>query len=200
MALHNLKITVIDGGTSSGNALGGSSSGNNSSGGGSGNSQNGGSGTSKTGGGLLSSVLNYNSTIKSWMKTNLSPATAFAVSQGASLLIQTGKEFANYYVSDIGRANGDSNYQAIVNRKVEVATEVTSVVQSTFSGMAAGSIAGPIGIAIGAVVGLASSAVSLGFKYAEKEREYQHELFEENTSQAYQLARANYSALTGRVR
>ena len=200
MALHNLKITVIDGGKAESSALGSSLSGNNSSSGGSGNSQNGGSGSSKTGGGLLSGVLNYNSTIKGWMKQNFSPATALAISQGASLLIQTGKEFVNYYVSDIGRANGDSNYQSVINRKIEKATDVTSLLQSAWMGAAAGSMAGLPGIIIGATVGLASSAISTTFKYAERNREYQHELFKENTSQSYQLARANYSALTGRVR
>lgn len=200
MALHNLKITVIDGGKAESSALSSSLSGNNSNGGGSGNSRNGGSGTSKMGGGLLSGVLNYNQTIKNWMKQKFSPATAFAVSQGLSLLVQTGKEFANYYISDIGRANGDSNYQAVINRKVEVATEVTGLIQSTWMGAASGSMAGPIGIAVGAVVGLASSAIGLSLKYGEKNKEYQHELFKENTLQSYQLARANYSALTGRVR
>ena len=59
---------------------------------------------------------------------------------------------------------------------------------------------GPVGAAVGAVAGIASSSINLGFKYAERQRTYQHEMFKENNSQAYQLARANYSALTGRVR
>ena len=94
----------------------------------------------------------------------------------------------------------DSNYQAIVNRKIEKATDVLSIGQGALSGAAAGAMAGPVGAAVGAAVGAISSGISLGFKYAEREREYQHTMFKENTSQAYQLARANYSAYTGRVR
>lgn len=194
MALHNLKITVIDGGKADSSILGGTGDDN-----GSGSSSS--SSSKKTGSNLLSKVFNYNSTIRNWTTQHFSPSTAFAIQQGASLLIQTGKEFVNYYVSDIGRANGDSNYQAIVNRKIEQVTDVTSILQGAWMGAAAGSMTGnPIGIAIGAAVGVTSSAINLGFKYATREREYQHEMFQENTSQAYQLARANYSAYTGRVR
>lgn len=113
---------------------------------------------------------------------------------------QLGKEFIDYYVSDIGRANGDSNYQAIVNRRIEKVTDALSIGQGALSGAAMGAAAGPVGAIIGAVVGVVASGASLGFKYAKREREYQHEMFKENTSQAYQLSRANYSAYTGRVR
>lgn len=119
-----------------------------------------------------------------------------------------GSEFINYYISDIGRANGDSNYQAIVNRRIEQVTDALSIGQGILSGasagVTAGGMAGPIGAAIGAVIGATigaiSSGVGLGFKYAERERTYQHEMFKERTSQAYMLARTNYSAYTGRVR
>ncbi len=69
-----------------------------------------------------------------------------------------------------------------------------------WSGAAAGSVFGHVGAALGAVVGDVSSGISLGFKYAERNREYQHEMFRNETSQAYNLARANYSVWTGRVR
>lgn len=188
MALHNLKITVIDGGRGDSGALGGSDDTN--------------TGGEKKGKekSLLTKVLNYNSTIREKVKQSTSPTTFFAVQQGVSLAVQTGREAINYFVSDIGRANGDSNYQAIVNRKIEKVTDVLSVGQGALSGAAAGAMAGPVGAAIGAVIGAISSGISLGFKYAEREREYQHTMFKENTSQAYQLARANYSAYTGRVR
>lgn len=114
--------------------------------------------------------------------------------------MQTGREAINYFVSDIGRSTGDSNYQAIVNRKIEKVTDGLSVGQGMLSGAAAGASIGPVGAVIGAAVGAISAGVSLGFKYSERERAYQHEMFKENNSQAYQLARANYSALTGRVR
>lgn len=197
MALHNLKITVIDGGKADTTALGGGSTDS-----GGGEKQPNGKDS------LLYKVLNYNTTIKSKVRQSVSPTTFFAIQSGVNLARQVGREFINYYVSDIGRANGDSNYQAIVNRKIEQVTDVLSVGQGMLSGAAAGATAGSaggiwgvaIGAVIGAVVGAASSSVGIGFKYAERERAYQHELFKENTSQAYQLARANYSAYTGRVR
>lgn len=188
MALHNLKITVIDGGKASDVGAFGV---NDNSGGSEGRQQQ------KS---ILYKVLNYNQTIRDYVKQSVSPTTFFAIQQGASLAMQTGREFINYYVSDIGRANGDSNYQSIVNRKIEIATDALSVPMGMLGGAAAGAIAGPIGAAIGAVIGAVASGINLAFKYAEREREYQHEMFKENTSQAYQLARANYSALTGRVR
>ncbi len=189
MALHNLKITVVDGGKPTAGVFGG------------GGSNNEGGGEEQRGGkSLLYKVLNYNQTVRDYVKQNTSATTFFAVQQGISLAKQVGREFVNYYVSDIGRANGDSNYQAIVNRKIEVATDVLGIGTSALAGAAMGSVAGPIGAAVGAVVGVVSQGVSLGFKYAERQRAYEHEIFQENTSQAYQLARANYTALTGRVR
>lgn len=189
MALHNLKITVVDGGKAGSGMFGGS---NDKSG------EKGAEGNEKNS--LMYKVLNYNSTIRNKVKQSTSPTTFFAIQSGVQLASQTGREFINYFVSDIGRANGDSNYQAIVNRKIEKVTDCLSIGQGMLSGAAAGAIAGPIGAVIGAAVGAISSGISLGFKYAEREREYQHTRFKENTSQAYQLARANYSAYTGRVR
>lgn len=189
MALHNLKIIVYDGGKAGDGIFSSSSDNKGASGGGSDNKKS-----------LLYKVLNYNSTIRNKVKQSTSPTTFFAVQQGVSLAVQTGREAINYFVSDIGRANGDSNYQAIVNRKIEKVTDALSVGQGALSGAAAGAMAGPVGAVIGAVVGVAASGISLGFKYAERERAYQHTMFKENTSQAYQLARANYSVYTGRVR
>lgn len=187
MALHNLKIIVYDGGKMSGGVFGSDDSDDS-------------GGKKKKDKSLLYKVLNYNSTIKGKMKQAVSPTAFFAIQQGVSLAVQTGREAINYYVSDIGRANGDNNYQAIVNRNIEKVTDVLGIGQGLLSGAAVGAAAGPVGAIIGAVFGAASSGVSLGFKYAERERSYQHEMFEQNNSQAYQLARANYSALTGRLR
>lgn len=189
MALHNLKITVVDGGRAESTmSLSG--------GGGGGNDEEGGGNKKST----LYKFLNFNQTIRDKVKQATSPTTFFAIQQGVSLAKQTGREFINYYVSDIGRRNGDSNYQAIVNRKIEKVTDALSIGQGALSGAAMGSAAGPLGALIGATIGAISSGVNLGFKYAERERAYAHEIFKENNSQAYQLARANYTALTGRVR
>lgn len=189
MALHNLTVTVVDGGKAGAGIFE------------KGNSHDvAGEKTPDGRNSLLYKALNFNSTIKKKFKQSTSPTVYFAATQAVSLIQQVGSEVVNYYVGNIGRANGDSNYQAIVGRRIEVVTDALSLGQGALGGAAAGAIAGPIGAAIGAVVGLASSAISVGFKYAERERKYQHEMFKENTSQAYQLARADYSALNGRLR
>jgi hypothetical protein len=53
---------------------------------------------------------------------------------------------------------------------------------------------------LGFLIGATASSINLGFKYAEREREYQHEMFQESTSQAHNLARANFQQVTGRMR
>ncbi len=188
MALHNLKIIVYDGGKASSGKFGGGLDDD--------KSESGGTGKKS----LLYKVLNYNSTIREKMKQTMSPTTFFAVQQGISLAVQMGREAINYYVSDIGRRNGDSNHQAIVNRRIEKVSDMLSIGQGALGGAAAGSAVGLLGAVIGFILGAASPGINLGFKYAERERAYQHEMFELSNNQAYQLARASYSALTGRVR
>lgn len=190
MALNNLKITVVDGGKTNSGMFGG------------GEEQDDPAKAApnkwkKSG---MYKMLNLNQTIKHKVQQKTSPTTFFAVQQGVGLATQTARQFANYYISDIGRRNGDSNYQAIVNRRIEQVTDALSIGQGMLGGAMAGSAAGPAGAAIGAVLGAASSGISLGFKYAERERAYAHQMFEESTSQAYNLARAGNSALTGRLR
>jgi len=188
MALHNLKIIIVDGGRA-------------------------GSYKSKNAGGEnndgekkdykntpLYKMMHAKEIIKNKVQSGMTPATVFAMDMGIRVASQLIKQTANYYISDIGRKNGDSNYQALINRQLEVVSEPLSVIGSALSGAAAGSMFGPIGAGIGAVIGTVSSSISLGFKYAERQRDYQHEMFKQNTSQVYNLSRANYSALTGRVR
>lgn len=182
MALHKLTITVIDGGKSTSQSL-----------------QDG-----KTNQSGLSKALNYNQTIKQGMSKELSPATMFATGALVNIAMQTGRQTLNYYITDIGRANGDSNYQAIVNRTLEIGTDILGIAGSTLAGAAAGSVIPGIGTAVGAVVGAtaaaASSGISLAFRQANRERTYQHTLFTEGNAQGYNLARANYKIYTGRVR
>lgn len=188
MALHNLVITVVDGGKS---AISNNSTIN---------KKKASNNEDNPRDGLLYKTLNYNQTIKNKLNDKMPPTTYFAVESAFQIAKQTTRQIANYYISDIGRSNGDSDYQAQVNRTVEVVGDVGGLLGGALSGAASGSMFGAVGAAVGAVVGLASSAISTGFKYAEKERAYQHERFKENTSQAYNLARANYSVSTGRVR
>lgn len=186
MALHNLKITVIDGGKV-------------------GEGQGWGSDLNKRAKNTakdskLYKLLNYNQTIKQSIKKAVSPTTFFALQAGVGLATQTARQVISYYVSDIGRRNGDSNYQAIINRRIEQITDPLSIGQGALSGAAAGAMFGGVGIAVGAAVGAISSGINLHFKYAERERAYAHEMFQQRNSQAYNLARSNYSVLNGRVR
>lgn len=188
MALHTLKIVVVDGGRASNYSTGSSSA------------------TTKTTHKVdkespLYKLLNAKEIIKEKMEKKITASGVYAVSTFGRLAIQTAKSFHNYRVSDIGRKHGDSNYQAMVNREYEVAGEIAGIVGGAVNGAMAGVMTGnPIGVVVGLVAGVASSAINLGFKYAEKERSYQHEMFKNNTSQAYNLARANYSISTGRLR
>lgn len=187
MALHNIKITVIDGGKAA---------------------QNWGSDLNsdttnkkkKKEKSKLYKILNLNQTIRSSVKQAVTPGNFYAVQSGVSLATQIAKQAISYYVSDIGRKSGDSNYQATVARKIEQATDIMSIVGGALSGAGSGAAFGVGGAVFGTVVGAASSAISLGYKYAERERTYAHEMFKLENSQAYNLTRANYSALTGRVR
>lgn len=188
MALHNLKIVVVDGGRN-----------------GSYKSKNAGVDTDekdnsdfeKT---LFYKVLHGKKIIRDKLKQKLSPTTLLALDMGAKVVAQTIKQTANYYISDIGRKQGDDNFQAIINRQIEVITDPLSIIGGAISGATAGSLVSPIGTAIGAVLGATSSAISLGIKYAERDRNYQYEMFQQNNGIAYNISRANFNALAGRVR
>ncbi len=188
MALNELRIVVVDGGNSQNSNYGKKAN------------NEGKKNNNENKDSQLYKMLHWSDEVKKKISKNMEPTSFYALEAGASVAIQTVKSFANYYLSDIGRANGDSNYQAQVNRTLEIVGDVSSVFGGAWGGAAAGSVLGPVGAALGAVVGAVSSGISLGFKYAERKREYQHEMFKNETSQAYNLARANYSVWTGRVR
>jgi len=188
-SLHDIKIIVYDGGRShSGNI----------------ESVDGNRGTSKKdkkSKTLLQKVLNPTATANEQLQSQLSPTTYMAVSGAISIAKQTGRTLFNYYVSDIGRANGDSNYQAQINREIEKVTDVTNILGATASGAGMGAmVGGPIGAVVGGVIGLVSSGISNVAKYAERERAYAHEMFKQNNSQANLMARAGFNVLNGRVR
>lgn len=181
MALHNLKITVVDGG---------------------------GSGRSnqifkdsESGTPASDKLNNINSKVENTVSDKVIGVTHFATHAVMSIAKGTAKQGFNYFVSDIGRRTGDSNYQSIVNRQLEVVGDVGSVIGSaTSSALVGGSILPGVGHVLGFLIGATASSINLGFKYAEREREYQHELFKESTSQAHAMARANYQQTTGRLR
>lgn len=186
MAIHNLKIVVVNGGRS--NNCKYKSSGNDT------------EDKMNNKDSPLYKLLHAKDSIKNKVQSGMSPASVMALNMGLKLTSQVVKQAANFYISDIGRKNGDSNYQAMVNRQIEVISDSLGLVGSALSGAAAGSMFGPIGAGIGLVMGAASSAISLGFRQAERQRTYQHEIFKENSSQAYNLSRTSFQGFTGRLR
>lgn len=187
MALHNLKIIVVDGGRRVATRSGDSKSSSKEE-------------REKNKNSPLYKMLNAKQTIKKKVTSGMTPSSVFALDMGIRVAGQVVKQTANYYISDIGRKNGDSNYQAIINRQIEVVSDSLGFASGTLSGAATGSMFGPVGAVAGAVIGAVGSAVSLGFKYAERERAYQHEIFKQNNNQAFNLARTSFQGFTGRLR
>jgi len=188
-SVRQLKIVVVDGGKSNGDALNDLVSSSN-------KKQSGKKATSST----LYKVLNFNETIKSKITQDKPPTAVFATAQAVNLGIQATRQYINYYVTDIGRSNGDSNHQAMVNHEIEKVTDMVGIGMATLGGAQMGSALGPIGALVGAGLGLAGSLVNLHFRQAGREREYAHEVFKDNNSQVRSLARANNSLTDGRVR
>lgn len=186
MALHNLKIIVVDGGKANEYRT-------NSSGASDAEQKN-------IKDSPLYKLINAKETITNKVTSGTSPSKAFAITMGINIASQFVKQTANFYISDIGRKNGDSNYQSIINRQLEIVSDAVGLVSGTASGAMTGSMFGPVGTAIGAVLGAVSSGISLGFKYAERERAYQHEIFKLNNNQTYNLARTSFQGFTGRLR
>ncbi|MCQ2383099.1 MAG: hypothetical protein MJ060_04740 [Clostridia bacterium] len=152
------------------------------------------------------------SKIKAWMhpvntvkekvrgKINMTPTQAVAYNMGVNVALQLAKQGFNYFITDIGRRTGDSNYQAQINRTFELVGDGLNIGTGVLSGAAIGRMAGPGGAMVGAILGGISSVASIGFRQEERKRAYQHEMFKQSNNQAYNLARANYSAWTGRAR
>ncbi|MDR3021843.1 MAG: hypothetical protein LBU60_04130 [Clostridiales bacterium] len=149
----------------------------------------------------LAKVLNWNQNLRNKMSKTFSPTTMMAVGYGVDLAKQVASSAISYYVSDIGRRTGDSNYQAMVNRRIEQSMDIASYFTSALGGAAAGAmVGGPFGAVIGATAGLATTAISQGYKYAERERSYRHEMFQQNNSQNYNLMRYGNQLTNGRLR
>ena len=131
----------------------------------------------------------------------MSPSAALATTMAVNLGVSFLKQSLNYLTSNIGRSTGDSNYQAQIGRQLELVNDTVSVGGSMLSGLAAGAAIGGLpGAAVGAILSGVSSGINIGFRQMERERTYQYEMFKQGNNQAYNLARANYSATNGRLR
>lgn len=189
MALHNLKIIVVDGGRSGGYKSENASV-----------DEKHGTSFGKYKSSPLYQLLNAKETINKKVQSGISASSAFAINTGLKIGSQILSQTANYFISDIGRRNGDSSLQENINRQLEIVSDVAGSMGSALSGAATGSMFGPLGAALGAVAGIASSAISIGFRQAERERAFNAKAFQENNSVEYRRARASISLTTGRLR
>ena len=119
---------------------------------------------------------------------------------GLRVLRQFGTAGMSFYVGGLGNKYGDQAYQEQVERQMEIFNDVSGFLGSTAMGALSGVQGGPWGIAIGALAGAASSAISIGEKYATRERDFNYKIFKENNAIEYQRARASISLTTGRLR
>lgn len=111
-----------------------------------------------------------------------------------------GRLSLNYYTSGIAYRTGDAALQEQAQRTMEIAEEGVGLLASVGIGATYGIRGGIAGAAIGAVLAFATTAVSLGVKYAGRRRDYNEKVFRENNAIAYKRARANLSLTTGRLR
>ena len=114
--------------------------------------------------------------------------------------IMIGRLALNYYAGGVGYRNGDAAQQEAVQRNFEVIEEGAGLIASVGIGVTYGVRGGPVGMLIGGALALATTAISLGVKYAGKEREYNVKIFKEENAIEYKRARANLSLTTGRLR
>lgn len=108
--------------------------------------------------------------------------------------------FFNYALSGVGDKTGDQAFQDHCQRQWELVGDATNVASSIAMGALYGSWGGPIGAVLGATMNGLSTAVSIGVKYANRQRDFSVKLFKEETAIEYQRARANINLTTGRLR
>ena len=137
-------------------------------------------------------------------KTSISNKTKrFAIVNAAHTFALT-KQFANatinYYVGGLGLKYGDEAYQEQVERNVEILQDVSGFATSTIMGATYGAAGGPLGIVLGGLFGAASNAISTGYKYLTRQRDFSYKVFKENNSIEYRRARASINLTTGRLR
>ena len=119
---------------------------------------------------------------------------------GLAFLKQVTDLGLEYTVAGLGNKFGDQSYQENVQRRVEIVKDVTGVASSVGMGALYGSWGGPLGAVLGATFAAASTATSIGVKYAGREREFNYKVFKETNAIEYQRARASINMTTGRLR
>lgn len=109
-------------------------------------------------------------------------------------------QYFTFEMGGIGMRSGDQALQENASRQLEIFKDTTGLASSVVMGAVYGSWGGPIGTIIGAGLGAAATGVSLLFKYADREREFNFKRFKEDNAIEYKRARANINLTTGRLR
>lgn len=129
---------------------------------------------------------------KAWWRTQVTHGLAVA-KQGLT-------QWYRYELAGIGYKQGDASLQAQINRTVEQIEDVTNVATSVAMGATYGASGGPLGMALGAAMMGVQTGLSIHYKYATRERDYQMKVFKENSAIEYKRARAQINLTTGRLR
>jgi hypothetical protein len=110
-------------------------------------------------------------------------------------------QISNSAIGQLSNVTGDTNYQAVVQRNFETATDVLNGVTNTALATASGFM---IGGPLGAAFALASTSIQQGMSYAYKyeNRNIQNSIssWKENQSVNYNKARAGVDLTDGRTR
>lgn len=134
-------------------------------------------------------------------KLEQSKANAAIVAYGVNMAINAGKTVADYYISDIGRRNGDSNYQKEIDRVTNNASRVMNVIMGVGSSTAAGfAVGGVPGALIMGAISAVGQGISYGFEIKRQNREYAHEMFKDNQRIEVLKQRASLADYNGRIR
>ena len=83
---------------------------------------------------------------------------------------------------------------------MEIFEDFSSIATSIAGGAMMGKFGGPTGIFFGVVLGAVRSVMNIGYKYAEREREYNFKVFKQENAIEYKRARANINLTFGRLR
>ena len=108
----------------------------------------------------------------------------------------------NFAVGQFGRMTGDSNYQQMAQRKVEIAQDVgKSLLTPTFTGIGAAAMGlGPVGIALSVGTAAIGVATSLASKYEQRNMQQAVQSLKDNANANYSKARAGTDLTDGRTR
>lgn len=134
-------------------------------------------------------------------KLEQSKARAAIVSYGVNMAVSTGLAVADYYISDIGRRNGDSNYQAEIDRVSSNASRMINVTMGVVSSAAAGfAVGGVAGALIMGTISFVGQGVSYKLEIDRQNRAYAHEMFKDSQRIEILKQRASLADYNGRIR